>query len=67
MQPNPVISVPPVLVQLTPAGGVSLSAKGRTNMPQALLPTKVDSITVSFRPPEMVMPVPSGPSAAVPE
>jgi hypothetical protein len=59
--PNP---VPPELAHVTPAGGVSPSTNGRNRVPQAPLLAKVLFITVSFWPPEMVIPVPTGPAPA---
>src|SRR3954452_13480451 len=47
-------------------GGLPVSGKGSTNSPQAPLPAKRLSMTVSLRPRLIVIPVPSGEVPAVP-
>src|SRR5579884_310421 len=49
-----------------PVHGGPLSGNGTRMLPHALLRTNRLSITVSLRPPEIDMPVPTGPAAAKP-
>src|ERR1035437_3361841 len=58
--------MPPVAEHDWPRWGVPESGKGIIRKPQAPLLEKLLSITVSLRPPDTVMPVPTGPRLALP-